>query len=137
MVDGESNDFIRFGIDENGNYGYKQVGSDTVTPFNVNETQKTIYVTSTSIRYNGTGSKEEPLTCELLFDDLPYVANNNWLLDVYVEPFTVSLVNASYEENTVSSPTHILISLDPSTCNTINAGDNIKVVGKIYLSELG
>lgn len=101
------------------------------------ESEKTIYVTSKSIQYTGSGSKDDPLVDTLVFHDLPYTENNNWLLDIYVEPFTVSLVNASYENNTVSNPTSVNVSLDPSTCTSISNGDAIKIMGKIYLSELG
>lgn len=101
------------------------------------ESEKTIYVTSKSIQYTGSGSKDDPLVDTLVFHDLPYTENNNWLLDIYVEPFTVSLVNASYENNTVSNPTSVNVSLDPSTCTSISNGDAIKIIGKIYLSELG
>ena len=35
----EGNGVITFGVDANGNYGYKKVGADTVTPFSNNDSE--------------------------------------------------------------------------------------------------
>lgn len=74
------NDYFQFGVDSNGNYGYKKAGADTVTPF------KTVGTRSGAIISNGT-----------------YTASTDILKDGY-ESVTVSVPN-SVQSKTVTAGT--------------------------------